>query len=85
MAGELPNNILLSMAYAKELDLRFVPGDALKGLETLKNLEKIVISSYRNEQETAGWEMLKQDYMKFKSDLDTIIYVKKNTLFNIVE
>ncbi len=80
LAGELPDDLLLCMSKVKELDLSFFERGDLKGLETLKSLERIVLPSYWGEQETAGWKMLKQDYMKFKYDLDTIIYVKKRII-----
>lgn len=77
LAGEMPDNLLLSLPNVKEVDLSFVRGENLQGLEPLKNLERIVISSYWNEQDTAGWDMLRQDYLKFHYDKDTTIYVKK--------
>ncbi len=77
LAGDIPDNLLLHLTNVKELDVSLVEIDDLSGLETSKNLERIVLPNDWNEQETAGWEMLKQDYLKFEYDRDATIYVKK--------
>ncbi len=87
LEGPIHEGIFPLLHNAKELDIQFASiwphsadrtaGKGLQGLETLENLERVVISSAWKEQETKAWEMLKQDYFKFEYNTFSVIYVKK--------
>lgn len=90
LVGPIHEGIFPLLRNAKELDIQFAsiwphPADrtaekGLQGLETLENLERVVISSAWKEQETKAWEMLKQDYFKFEYNAFSVIYVKRARL-----
>ncbi len=80
LGGKITFNPLPYFPNVKELDLSDVREDTergLEGLETLMHLERIVIASSWEEQNTKGWEVLRVDYSKFVSSRSSSTYVKK--------
>ncbi len=82
LGGEIKFNPLQYFPNIKELNLNNVTGvkgRSLEGLDTLMYLERVVITSSWKEQQTKGWEVLKNDYLRFISSGRSIFYVKKTT------
>ncbi len=86
LAGTIPEGFYYYLPNVKELDIGGISTDAdwnVEGLETLKNLEKIVLppTRYRFQPETKkGWEQLNADYKEIKYNRETRIYLKKRNL-----
>ncbi len=74
------NNIFIHFPYVKELTIIGLEGKTVRslgGLETLKNLERIILPNNWEEVNTKGWEMLKNNYSKFIYNSLATVYVRK--------
>lgn len=74
------SNLFIHFPKVKELTIIDLGGKAvrsLRGLETLEDLERIILPNYWEEVNTKGWEMLKQNYFKFIYNSRATVYVRK--------
>ncbi len=82
LGGKIKHSLLEYFPNVKELHLSDVTGSnewSLEGLETLIHLERVDISSTSSweEQESKGWEVLREQFSKLVSGFNSVIYVKK--------
>jgi len=84
LAGTIPDGFYYHLPNVKELDIGGIAIDGdwnVAGLETLKNLEKVVLPPTRYHfQRDAGWEVLSADYKEVKYNQETRIYLKKRNI-----
>lgn len=74
------NNLFIHFPKVRELTIIGLGGKAVRslgGLETLENLERIILPNYWEEVDTKGWELLKQNYSKVIYNSLATIYVRK--------
>lgn len=77
----LIEEIFFDHLHVKDLDISALitseEGKNLMGLEKVKGLRRVTISSVWKEGESKAWKMLEQDYMK-QGQATNVVYVRKN-------